>query len=597
MQLKNMEKELKRSYMAVTYPKTTARKIIQLGTVDQPDIELGDQGNNEFALLSTDVGNRIEMQWSGSTLKDLYLVSTLDGSRKKIASKIEGQANFSPKANYITWYNREEKNWYIHDVKTGMERAITKGKDVKFYDELNDVPDEPSPYGIAGWTLNDQQVLIYDRYDIWSFNTANGDYKNITSGVGRKNGITFRYQSFESEPSFRRFSAGGKSIDPKNPLWLEAFNNLTKEKGWYTKNISNTKEPKRIMMAKRSFSKPVIAKYGPSFIYTKANYEHSPQLYVSNDFKKETKLSAINPQQSNYNWGTAELIKWTTPKGYQSNGILYKPEDFDPNKKYPMIVYFYEKLSDGLYNYIAPSPTPSKLNIPYFVSNGYLVFTPDISYEIGHPGRSAEEFVNSGVEALMKNSWVDSAHIGIQGQSWGGYQVAHLITSTNMYAAAWAGAPVVNMTSAYGGIRWESGVNRQFQYEKQQSRIGATLWENPDLYIENSPLFHLPKVNTPVVIMSNDADGAVPWYQGIEMFTALRRLNKPVWLLNYNNEAHNLVLRQNKKDIQIREQQFFDHFLKGKPAPYWMEKGVPATEKGKNWGFEVTEPITVDPLK
>jgi dipeptidyl aminopeptidase/acylaminoacyl peptidase len=312
-------------------------------------------------------------------------------------------------------------------------------------------------------------------------------------------------------------------------------------------------------------------------------------LYVSTDLKKEIKLSAINPQQAEYNWGTAELVQWTTPKGYHSKGILYKPENFDPTKKYPLIAYFYEKLSEGLYSYLPPSPTPSRLPISWFVSNGYLVFAPDISYEAGHPGASAVEFVNSGVEALKKNVWVDAAHIGIQGQSWGGYQVAYLITQTNMYAAAWAGAPVANMTSAYGGIRWESGVNRQFQYEKTQSRIGATLWDKPQLYIDNSPLFMLPKVKTPVVIMSNDADGAVPWYQGIEMFTALRRLNKPVWLLQYNDEAHNLVKRQNRKDISIREAQFFDHFLKGAPMPVWLAKGVPAVDKGKDWGFDLVK--------
>jgi len=198
---------------------------------------------------------------------------------------------------------------------------------------------------------------------------------------------------------------------------------------------------------------------------------------------------------------------------------------------------------------------------------------------------SAEEFINSGMEELKKQPWVDGTRMGIQGQSWGGYQVAHLITRTDMYAAAWAGAPVVNMTSAYGGIRWESGMNRQFQYERTQSRIGATLWEKPELYIENSPLFHLPNVKTPVVIMANDQDGAVPWYQGIEMFTALRRLQKPVWLLNYNGEAHNLVQRQNRKDIQRRQLEFFDHFLKGKPAAPWISDGVPAVRKGIDWGF------------
>jgi dipeptidyl aminopeptidase/acylaminoacyl peptidase len=325
---------------------------------------------------------------------------------------------------------------------------------------------------------------------------------------------------------------------------------------------------------------------GKTFIYSKENFEQSPDLYRSANFAKEQRLTDINPQQGDYNWGTAELVHWTTPQGFEAEGILYKPENFDPTKKYPIIAYFYETLTEGLYRYQAPAPTPSRLNIPFFVSNEYLVFCPDIRYDIGHPGKSAEEYVNSGMRYMARQSWVDSTRMGIQGQSWGGYQVAHLITRTDMYAAAWTGAPVVNMTSAYGGIRWQTGMSRQFQYEHTQSRIGGTLWDNLDLYIENSPLFFLDRVNTPVVIMSNDNDGAVPWYQGIEMFTALRRLGKPSWLLNYNKDEHNLMQRQNRKDIQIREQQFFDHFLKGKDAPLWIDKGVLAKDKGVYWGFD-----------
>ena len=187
---------------------------------------------------------------------------------------------------------------------------------------------------------------------------------------------------------------------------------------------------------------------------------------------------------------------------------------------------------------------------------------------------------------MVQKGFIDSTKIALQGQSWGGYQIAYVITKTNMYAAAWAGAPVVNMTSAYGGIRWGPGISRQFQYEKTQTRIGASLWERPDLYLKNSPLFSLPNVKTPLVIMSNDADDAVPWYQGIEMFTAMRRLNKKVWLLVYNNEAHNLVERRNRKDIQIREQQFFDSFLKGAPLPTWLKTGVPSIMKGRTMGLD-----------
>ena len=342
-----------------------------------------------------------------------------------------------------------------------------------------------------------------------------------------------------------------------------------------------------------------IASKSGRYLYSKESYSASPDLYVAEPAStrngghtvtvSEKKLSSINPQQAAYNWGTAELYHWKAFDGKPATGILYKPEDFDSTKKYPVILYFYEKLSDGLYNYMAPAPTPSRLNIPFFVSRGYLVLAPDISYTKGHPGRDAYNYVVSGARALAAKRWVDAGNMGLQGQSWGGYQVAYLVTATHFFKAAWAGAPVVNMFSAYGGIRWEGGHNRQFQYEKGQSRIGATPWDRPDLYLENSPFFHLKNITTPLVIMSNDADGAVPWYQGIEFFTAMRRLNKQVWLLNYNGEAHNLVERRNRKDIQVREQQYFDWMLKGAQPAKWLTEGIPAVNKGKDWGLDVVE--------
>jgi dipeptidyl aminopeptidase/acylaminoacyl peptidase len=582
MQLKNADRELKRSYLTAIEIYSADPKIVPLTDAKLPDASLVSEGNAAFVLASTDFGNRIASQWTGGSVRDYYLVDVKTGVRKKIIEGLDGNASASPDGNYILYYDKKKMLWNTYQVATGKTTTLNTGMDVKFYDEENDVPDEPNSYGIAGWLEEDKAVYVYDRYDIWQFSPdGKSAPKNLTNGFGRANNLTFRVE--RTDPEFRFFTK-------KDVLWLDALNNSTKERGFYRKGINDSKAPEIVIMAPFTYSNLIKAKNADIYLFDKGNYTASPDVYLSKDnLKTALKLSNTNPQQSNYNWGTAELVKWTTPKGYKSEGILYKPENFDPTKKYPMIVYFYEKLSDGLFSYQAPAPTPSRLNIPFFVSNGYLVFAPDISYETGYPGKSAEEFINSGVESLKKNTWVDGTKIGIQGQSWGGYQVAHLITRTNMYAAAWAGAPVVNMTSAYGGIRWESGMNRQFQYEKTQSRIGATLWEKPELYIENSPLFSFPKVTTPVVVMANDADGAVPWYQGIEMFTGLKRLGKPVWLLNYNNEAHNLVQRQNRKDIQIREQQFFDYYLKGAKAPVWMVGGIPATEKGKTWGFELTD--------
>ena len=320
----------------------------------------------------------------------------------------------------------------------------------------------------------------------------------------------------------------------------------------------------------------------PVFVYARGNFEEGNNLFASYDnFKTQKQLSDINPQQREYNWGTVELVNWQTADDIFCEGLLFKPEDFDPNKKYPVMIYFYEKNANTLYRHRNPTPSRSTVNIPYFVSNGYVVFVPDVYFTDGHPGQSAMKSIMPGVEMLEKTyPWIDGENMAIQGQSWGGYQVAYMITQTNKFKAAGAGAPVSNMTSAYGGIRWGSGITRQVQYEQGQSRIGKPLWEAFDLYYENSPLFFLPNVSTPVLIMHNDKDGAVPWYQGIEMFVGLRRLGKQAWLLQYNNEEHNLVERRNCKDLSIRLSQFFDHYLKGAPMPEWMKNGRPAVKKG-----------------
>ncbi|KAA2243694.1 S9 family peptidase [Chitinophaga agrisoli] len=580
MQLKNMNRELKRSYLAVYLPAT--KKVLQLGDKDLETITTADENDSDYALGATNKGERIAMQWTGRTLNTAWLVNVTDGTRKMIKEKLDGQFYISPKGRYLYWYDMKGRHWFSYETATGAIHNMTANIPAAMFDEEDDHPDDPEAYGKAGWLEDDKYLYVYDRFDIWQVDPSGKEAPvNITHGQGRRDKTRFRdVQLDEDEHFFKK----------DQPLLLSAYNETSKYNGFYQLN-PKSHALQQLAMGPYAYQLPRKAKQADTYIFNKSSYVLSPDVYVGTltgktpSFDKAVQISHINPQQQQYNWGTASLFKWTAYNGKPAEGILYKPEDFDSTKHYPVLIYFYEKLTDGMYNYQPPAPTPSRLNIPFFVSRGYLVFAPDISYEAGHPGKSAYDYIVSGARALAQHNWVDSTNIGLQGQSWGGYQVAYVITQTNLFKAAWAGAPVANMTSAYGGIRWESGMNRQFQYEHTQSRIGATLWEKPELYIENSPLFHLPKVTTPVAIMSNDADGAVPWYQGIELFTGLRRLGKPVWLLNYNNEAHNLVLRQNRKDISRREQQFFDHFLKGAPAPQWLQTGVPATEKGVNWGW------------
>ena len=269
-----------------------------------------------------------------------------------------------------------------------------------------------------------------------------------------------------------------------------------------------------------------------------------------------------------------------TKDGTPLEGLLYTPENLDPTKSYPMLVYFYELNSDNIHRYWAPRPTASIIFPTEYASGGYVIFIPDIRYKPGYPAQGAYDCIMSGTDHVLKKyPFIDSMRMGLQGQSWGGYQTAQLITMTTRYKAAMAGAPVSNMFSAYGGIRWGTGMSRQFQYERTQSRIGYTIWERPDLYQLNSPIFALPKVQTPLLIMHNDGDGAVPWYQGIELFMGLRRLQKPVWMLNYVGDDHNLMRPANRRDLSIRMREFFDYYLNNGPKPVWLEEGIKAVDK------------------
>ena len=574
-QLKRLDQELKRSYLGVYHLKTGL--FVQLADKQVPDVMISNEGDGDQFLGVTDFGKRVEAQWKGNTIKDVFAIDPVYGKRTLVKKDLYGWADISFTGKYIVWFDNNQHNYF--SWWNGETKNISSKIKAPLTDEENDVPDAPSAYGIFRWLEKDESAFIYDRFDIWQVDPKGVQSPVcITGGEGRRTNTVYRYVPTDPEELFLRSNSD---------LLLSSFNETNKDGGFAHLDLKTAKQPQQLVKGPYLFGRALKAKSADDFIYTKESYEQSPNLFVNAGWKQEIKLSTTNPQQASYLWGTASLFNWKAYNGKAAQGIVYRPENFDPSKKYPLICYFYERLSDGLNQYIPPAPTASRLNISFFVSRGYIVLAPDIYYSNGHPGKAAVDYVLSGARALVKKGWVDSTKMGIQGQSWGGYQVAYIITATSAFKAAWAGAPVVNMTSAYGGIRWESGLNRQFQYERQQSRIGASLWDKPQLYMENSPLFHLTKVKTPVVIMSNDNDGAVPWYQGIEMFTALRRLGKPVWLLNYNGEAHNLVERRNRKDIQVREQQFFDWQLKGEREAQWLKEGVPATEKGKQWGLQL----------
>jgi len=363
-------------------------------------------------------------------------------------------------------------------------------------------------------------------------------------------------------------------------MLLHADNEETRDSGFYRDKVDGGL-PEKLVMAAKDFNNPTKAKDANVLMLTASRFDEFPDVWVTGpNFKDLKKVSNGDAQRAQFRWGIAELLSFKNVDGVPLKGILLKPEDFDPKRKYPMIVYIYEKLSQGLHSFRNPGPGTS-INPTLYVSNGYLIFLPDIVYSIGYPGQSALKCVLPGIQAVVDKGFVDENAIGIQGHSWGGYQIAYMVTQTNRFKAAAPGALVSNMTSAYSGIRWGTGLPRQFQYEHSQSRIGGSLWEYPLRYLENSPVFRADRVQTPLLMIHNDEDDAVPWYQGIEYYLALRRLGKEVYMFSYNGEKHGLRKRINQKDYTRRLQEFFDHFLKGAPAPEWMEKGIPYLQREK----------------
>ena len=593
-QKKNLDRTVKKTYPAVIDTERPDR-IVPLTTSFFDDIVLMDGGAAPWALSLDDSAYVRSYVWTYRSDVDVDLVSLEDGSRRQVAWKLNASVRPSPEGKYLLWYDEEARNWFTYDIAAGTTANLTAQAGTAFYDEEDDHPGDPSPYENAPkWIEGDRAVLIADRYDIWKFAPDGSSAENLTAGTGRKGHL--RMRTFFPTPVRLTANQGKarmqRTLSLKEELVMSVHQEDDQRKGLAWMRTDKPRTP-AYFLDTCSYATVYKAPEAGRIAFQKGNFRHCYDLYLTDDrFATSEKVTAVNPQMDSLRWGHPELFTWNAYDGTPLKGLVFLPDDIAPGEKLPVMIYFYEKYSDQLYNFWTPAPSRSTVNIPFFTSRGYICFIPDIKYEVGHPGQSAYNCICSGAEALCaKYACADPDRMGIQGQSWGGYQVAWLITRTDMFAAAGAGAPVSNMTSAYGGIRWESGITRAGQYERGQSRIGKTLWEEGglDLYIENSPAFHADKVHTPLLIMHNDADGAVPWYQGIEYFSDLRRLERPVWMVEYNDEAHNLLERRNCIDLSKRLQQFFDHYLKDAPMPAWMKTGVPTDRKGEYFGFENAE--------
>jgi dipeptidyl aminopeptidase/acylaminoacyl peptidase len=406
----------------------------------------GDEGNSTYAIIGNETPYLLQSQWTVQFPAELRRVNLTTGERTDLGKKMYGGMSMSPKGKYMYGYSRKDSSWFTYNLNTLKQTLLTKGR--QFYNELHDYPDDPYSYGFAGWTEEDAKILIYDRFDIWAFDPETGSSENLTNGREAK--VRYRYVRLDDEE---------RSISTNNTWMLSTFNEETKNSGAASFNYKK-KSIKQLIDGPYSFGTFRMAQTDKKnrLLFTKESFSDFPNLWSTNtSFKSPQQITNANPQQKDYNWGTAELVEWTSLDGKPLRGMLIKPEDFDANKKYPMIVNFYEKSSDGLHRHRSPSYGRSTINYPFYASRGYVIFNPDVYYEDGYPGQSAYDCVIPGVEMMIDKGYIDEDNIGVQGHSWGGYQIAYLVTKTDLFTAAEAGAPVPNMISAYGGIRWWTG--------------------------------------------------------------------------------------------------------------------------------------------
>jgi len=557
------EHERTRSYLAVVH--LGESRTVALADADLPDVAPTD---NPLVTLGRAPGPYLkELTWDGE-YSDLVAVNLVSGVRRMIAERLAAEATLSPDGRFILYYDAEA--WHLNDLRENRTIDVTSGLGVPFADEDHDYPSPPPGYGQSEWLADSSAVLIYDKYDIWQIFTDGHPPRCVTGGQGRRRQIVFRI--IDLDPDEEVLPTGAT-------LLLEAYHDREKYDAFYSVRLGQSLPQPLYETGRHRLEVLAKAEEVDRILFTRERYDEFPDLWIAGlDLADPERLSDANPQIADLAWGEAELVEWTSLDGAPLQGVLIKPAGYQPGTRYPVLVYIYRLMSDrlNLFNEPVVNHRPS---FPLYASNGYAIFLPDIRFEIGRPGLSAVKCVVPGVQKLVDIGIADPAAIGLHGHSWGGYLTAYAITQTDYFAAAVAGAPVANMTSAYSGIRRASGLARQLQYEREQSRLGGSLWEVPELYLAGSPVLLADRIHTPLLIEFGDTDGAVPFEQGVELYLACRRLGKSCILLQYRDEPHHLKQYADKLDYSIKMKEFFDHYLKGAPAPAWMAEGVPYAGK------------------
>lgn len=531
---------------------------------------------HELALVDHRNGDadRTEWHWNENARGTEYLVEIKSGRRLPITTLAgfeKTQFMIDPFERFVLYFDAEKGQYFSYDIATKTRRDVTSSLKTKWEDNMEYPKNAGTLGGFSAWASTGRYVLLHDRFDLWLVDLSGVKRPvNVTNGYGKKHRIVFRLANGEGQ---------GK-ISLGQQLLLSAFDKTNKDNGFYCIQLGKKKDPELLSMGPYFYEapghypyidgmEPIKAKDSNVYLVKRMSATDAPNYFSTTDFRTFTRLSDIQPAK-NYNWYSTEVCHYKGLDGRPLDGLLYKPENFDPNKKYPVIFYYYEKLADRKNVYLAPSYSDGGLDIPTYVSQGYLVFTPDIHYIVGKAGQSAVNSIAGAAGFLSRRPYIDIKRMGLQGISFGGYETDFVITHSKLFAAACAASGKTDLVSNSGAIEAGSGTSIQWFQEVGQMRIGNSLGKDPDAYIRNSPIFFVKNVTTPLLMMHTSGDTGIPISDAIEFFTALRREGKRAWMLQYNHAVHALDDHEQAKDFTIRMQQFFDHYLKGQPAPDWM---------------------------
>lgn len=535
-----------------------------------------------------------------------YLVSLLDGGHRRIGQDAKGLMNFrfSPDGLWLFYYAISKEEYYSYNVKEGQERCLTKGFPVPFSsDYLASIFYLPAG-APAGWWESEERVLLYDRYDLWGLDPSGRRAAvNLTGGYGARRRLQLRLLEDGPDPKPLAIYKTGDS------LILTGFGEWSKENGFVRQVLGGKAVPEVLTMGPYLYYQtpsqkpngsefnygmmPVKAASADCWIVERQTASEAPNYFITTDWRHYRRVSDVEPQ-AKYKWLRADLVNYRQVDGKPGQGILYKPEDFDAGKRYPVIIHYYEHMTHRLHEFPMPGYTEADLNIPWFVSRGYLVFTPDIHLERwSSSGRTVGQWAYNAVVGAAKYlsalPYVDAKRLGLQGHSFGGWETNYVVTHSHLFAAACEFSGVTDMVSWYLtlqlGREEQEHLDYQWFTEIGQQRMGATLWEHPELYLDQSAVLRADKVSTPMLLVHNKKDGIISWRQGVEWYQALRRLHKPVWMLQYDDGDHS-IYGKDARDFSERLTQFFGYYLKGETPPEWMIKGVPAKLKGVTLGLE-----------